>query len=588
MKVQIKQKYKSIRIPQVIDLPDFVVLTGKNGSGKSHFMEVMTKPEFSAVFDNDENPLTQIKYVPFNGLNPHIEERCEYLGLTNLCKQAWNDVKNLIADYERVKRFHHDISFKRYVFDDRRRKNLLGKIGEIVNWNLSFITEELFFKNYEISSNEMLSSQFAAIFKLYHNRWLDNEFGKFMNEKYGHHNKNLAEEEFEKLHGPKPWVLINNMLSSAGLKYQVNHPEGCNKELDFKLHLTDMDTGTEIQVNDLSTGEKVLMSLALSIYNTKEETARPDILLLDEPDAALHPEFSKVLVHAIQESIVKEAKVKVMISTHSPMTVALAPEKSIFVMDKGVNKPIKITKQQGINILTKDLDNVRLSIEDRRQVFVESIYDVQYYSRIVLLLLGELSTVPHFLPPRSSKGSNCDEVSLIVNALRGIGNDLVYGIKDFDGNNHSSDYVLVLGENTRYAIDNYVFDPIYVAFLLVREGILKTEDLGLQSVKYVELNCLDDAGIQAMINYVISKLGFAMTNVVKYKVRSGKEYNATRDYFMCRGHDLEDKIKITWPQLNRLARGGDNMLKNYMLEHVWYDYPYYISQDLVDLFKKIV
>ena len=47
-------------------------------------------------------------------------------------------------------------------------------------------------------------------------------------------------------------------------------------------------------------------------------------------------------------------------------------------------------------------------------------------------------------------------MSSIVNALRGYGNDLVYGIKDFDGTNHSSDYVLVLGENNRYAIDNYV------------------------------------------------------------------------------------------------------------------------------------
>ena len=60
------------------------------------------------------------------------------------------------------------------------------------------------------------------------------------------------------------------MLFWAGLTYQVNHPEGTNKELDFKLHLKDVNTGTEIQVNDLSTGEKVLMSLALSIYNVVE------------------------------------------------------------------------------------------------------------------------------------------------------------------------------------------------------------------------------------------------------------------------------------------------------------------------------
>ena len=295
-----------------------------------------------------------------------------------------------------------------------------------------------------------------------------------------------------------------------------------------------------------------------------------------------------MLIDAIQESIVTEAKVKVIMSTHSPMTVAIAPEESIFLMDKADSKPVKISKQQGVNILTKDLDNVRLTFENRRQVFVESLYDVQYYNRIVKLIDAELPTVPQFLPPRSSSGSNCDEVSSIVSALRGFGNDLVYGIKDFDNRHHSSAYVLVLGENTRYAIDNYVFDPIYVAFLLVREGVLKTEDVGLRSLKYVQLNQLDDAGIQAMIDYVINKLGLVSTNRVKYKVQSGKEFDSTSDYFMFRGHDLEDKIKTTWPQLNLLARSGDNTLKNYVLDHVWRDYPEYISQDFVDLFVKIV
>ena len=587
MKVKIKKIYKSIQNIQDVDLPDFVVLTGKNGSGKSHLMEAMTNSNYATVFNDEGKQLTEIKYIPFNGLNPHIDENCEYLGLTNIRKQAWNNVKNLMNDYERTKRFRRDLTFKQFVVADKGRKALLGKIGEIVGWDVSCITEELFSDNYEISSDEMLSSQFATIFKLYHVRYIDNKFSKFINDTDGQHNKVLTDEEFEKLHGPKPWDLINNMLSRAGLTYQVNHPEGCNKELDFKLHLTDMNTGTEIQVNDLSTGEKVLMSLALSIYNTKEETARPDVLLLDEPDAALHPEFSKVLVRAIEESIVKEAKVKVMISTHSPMTVAISTEESIFIMDKMASKPVKTSKQHAVNILTKDLDNVRLSFEDRRQVFVESAYDVQYYSRIATLIWEALPTVPQFLPPKSSSGSNCDEVGSIVQTLRRLGNDLVYGIKDFDSTNHSSDYVLVLGEDTRYAIDNYIFDPIYVAFLLVRERLLKTEDIGLAPLSFVQLNQLDDVGVKKMIDYVINTMGLMSANAVPYKVQSGREFTATREYFMMQGHELEAKIKATWNKLNGVAHGGDNALKNYVLDYVWAEYPGYISVDFVDLFNKI-
>ena len=256
-------------------------------------------------------------------------------------------------------------------------------------------------------------------------------------------------------------------------------------------------------------------------------------------------------------------------------------------MDKNKNRPVKITKQQAVNILTKDLDNVRLSIENRRQVFVESQYDVQYYNRIIKLIWTPLPSVPQFLPPKSSSGSSCDEVSSIVNSLRGFGNDLVYGIKDFDTKNHSNEFVLVLGENKRYAIENYVFDPIYVAFLLVREKILKTETLGLPALSYVQLSQLDDAGVQIMIDYVIKSLGFDTGNSVTYNVQSGKQYTSNQDYFLYNGHHLEDRIKDTWKPLNKQTQGGDNMLKNHVLDTVWSDYPGFISTDFVDLFMKI-
>lgn len=175
----------------------------------------------------------------------------------------------------------------------------------------------------------------------------------------------------------------------------------------------------------------------------------------------------------------------------------------------------------------------------------------------------------------------------MVNNLRGFGNDLVYGIKDFDTTNHSNNYVLVLGENRRYAIDNYVFDPIYVAFLLVREKILKTETLGLPALSYVQLSQLDDAGVQTMIDYVIKSLGFDTGNSVTYTVQSGKQFKATQEYFLFRGHDLEDRIKDTWKPLNKQAQGGDNALKNHVLDTVWTDYPRFISTDFIDLFMKI-
>ena len=51
--------------------------------------------------------------------------------------------------------------------------------------------------------------------------------------------------------------------------------------------------------------------------------------------------------------------------------------------------------------------------------------------------------------------------------------------------------------------------------------------------------------------------------------------------------NLEAKIKDTWKPLNKIAHGGDNVLKNYVLDKVWSDYPGYISTDFIDLFGRI-
>ena len=64
MKVSIRKNYKSIKKIQEFQLPDFVVLTGKNGSGKSHLMEIMTHIGMSQVYDEDGRLLSQIKYIP--------------------------------------------------------------------------------------------------------------------------------------------------------------------------------------------------------------------------------------------------------------------------------------------------------------------------------------------------------------------------------------------------------------------------------------------------------------------------------------------------------------------------------------------
>ena len=588
MHIIINADHKSIKSGVEFDLPNFTVLTGKNGSGKSHLMEVISTQGESAVLDG-ERTLSSIKYIKFNELNPQFQEDISEDDVKNSWRSVWNQLNNLIQSYRNSPQSYNN-SFDNYINRyDSHSQRLMRYWYDVAENDVEKLTENLFYENYEISREDLFTSQIGTIFKLYQTRLDENKMNEVSNKEEGTSLPVLSKDQFEQKYGRKPWMVINEMMKTAHLPYEVEAPVRFRPSINYHLQLIDKSRNLRIQVNDLSTGEKVLMSLALSIYSTEEQAARPDVLLIDEPDAPLHPEFSNYLIQAVKESIVDKSGVKVIITTHSPTTVAMAPEESVYQMDKELGKPIKVSKQQAISLLTKDLDNMRVSIEDRRQIFVESKYDVGFYNRIhnCLLQNNTFQTVPFFLPAKSGDGSNCQDVKDIVNALRNHGNDLVYGVIDHDEHNQGNQYVRVVGGGNRYAIDNYIFDPIYVAFLLIREHIVKSEDMGVKSVTFTHLDTLSHDELQKMISYVSSSLGFSDADVASYDVLNGETFEVSRSYFRIQGHELESKTIQKWPQLNGIkARHGDDYLKNYMLDNVITEYPQFIAQELKELFEQ--
>ena len=67
MEIKIIQKQKSINPPCDFDLPNFSVLTGKNGSGKTHLLEAIADNAKSQVYINGAL-IKNVRYIGFNGL----------------------------------------------------------------------------------------------------------------------------------------------------------------------------------------------------------------------------------------------------------------------------------------------------------------------------------------------------------------------------------------------------------------------------------------------------------------------------------------------------------------------------------------
>ena len=89
MHIKIKEEHKSIRSGVEFDLPNFSVLTGKNGSGKSHLLEAISSNNLSEVRD-DQNVLSTIKYIRFNDLNPQFQEDISEDDVKNSWRGTWN------------------------------------------------------------------------------------------------------------------------------------------------------------------------------------------------------------------------------------------------------------------------------------------------------------------------------------------------------------------------------------------------------------------------------------------------------------------------------------------------------------------
>ncbi|MBC3410523.1 ATP-binding protein [Pseudomonas sp. SWRI51] len=598
MKITTTAKHKSIPAQLSFDLPDFSIITGRNGSGKSHLLEILANPASSKV-EVDGKSLTNILHVPYNGLNPQVDDRCESAQLINNASVWWENLQGVITNFRNQNYHTRDFEdvVSQYVIPhhgygparDSIIRNVLARSGK----RLHEITESDIYNNMSFAENDnnsLFFSQCAMIFKAYQTRWTKNKFNKFLNSEDSTRDLPvLSDDEFIRTYGPAPWDLINDILAKANLPYEFINPTRGDVELAYTLKLKDRSNDTDISVNDLSSGEKVLMSIALATYNTMEGGNRPELLLIDEPDAPLHPQFSKLLIETITDTIVKRAGVKVVMTTHSPTTVAMAPDNSVFELSRDTKTPTLISNSSAVSILTQGIGFLRVSYEKRRQIFVESKYDVIYFEKLFDALRRKYnySFNPIFMEPHTGT-SNCTDVIALVDKLRSSGNDLAWGIIDYDGTNKSRDQLLILGNSKRYAIENYILDPLYVTLALIRYGKASYSEFGLHNkATYLDAVSLTETECQTLIDNFITKIELPNQDTTTVTLENGFNLQYPYSFLMHNGHGYEVLIQNKFPALRAISRGqGDSGLKIGVTE-VIAELPQYLPVEIGSLFSTI-
>jgi predicted ATPase len=399
MKLQFQSEYKSIKSLETVELPSFSVITGLNGTGKTHLLEAISNGNIR-IISNINAKICRFNYETFkldnekslnsmqaraqirdawkfvseqaeNGFVKSIESNRKMLGshyekLVSISQETgvpFLSLNTVISDGDLAKVFEKykknvEISISRKLpgnsnpHSDSIRKILYG-----IHKSFDELSEHEFIDSYEpvTLKQDFLPIQLTRIFMNYYYRYDENRYKRYLNEVEGCSYPVISDGEFIFRYGPKPWDLVNSILQSIkSVKFRVNSPEGLDRDSTFNLRLSNEALGvSDIPFSDLSSGETVLMALAASVYKNSSDGMFPDVLLLDEIDASLHPSMIKSMIDIVIQSFV-ENKTEVILVTHSPTTIALVPEGSVFLLNPEPGKRLDITpNSKALNVLTE-------------------------------------------------------------------------------------------------------------------------------------------------------------------------------------------------------------------------------------------
>jgi predicted ATPase len=651
-KLSFKTAHKSIIGLPDINLPKLVVLTGRNGSGKTHLLEAINEGNVSSTLA--PNFKTDVLLFDWNSIIPKD---------TGVFQPSHHQTKS--SNWFRQIRVHQDTSFKEIqqqaiswgipassctslkklmAIDDTMLKTLLSdpKQASAVFTNLKNSLNQNSQKIYSQTQNNINDEQWKKaapkILKEIPDAFLETSESKFFSnskflwgevdafqqafgrlfstyrdlihlndrlEKYPPKDdadlQHLNDDQFFEKHGEPPWDFVNRILEVCNLDFRVEPPP-LHEVSSYEPKLNKISKDVEMRFQDLSSGEKVLMSFALCLYNASDERQEkhfPKLLLLDEIDAPLHPSMVLSLLKTIQEVLVEGKGVSVILTTHSPSTVALAPEETLYEMNPSGPVVEKITRSRSLSILTAGVPTLSVSFDGRRQVFVESKTDAFIYEKLYQAYKHRLDTersltfieVGRTDSTGVEKNSGCAQVERIVKTLAVNGNSSVFGLVDWDGDREPTDRVHVLSPKTRDGLESLILDPTLLAATLIKENHQFCVDREIITAddRYTHIGNWDKSKWQPIIEKIQTIIleNELTPDSINITYLSGVALSVDREYLQMDDHALEERVISKFGFLRPKNNHAGGLMKHIVIS-ILGDYPDLLPCDLITTFSTIL
>lgn len=340
LSIKLNQDYKSFENGFDFSFNgDLIIISGVNGSGKSQLMDIIRQqqPQDSnqkiiANIELDGNKIENDNVVFRSFKESFNLSEIHQIGISKVGEtksQVWNY-------YNQGKLFsaQPDIleAYKKSLV--KSREILINTFGEKKFNSKSISQENLMnanFGDFLWQPDDPFSNVVGDMFFAYANK-IKNEILK-----YGKKEESFKLEKFGE---DPPWIKLNKLFEDLKLEYRFENKKSSYflKEDDAQLNKSpqiypllgngNIDENNPRKLSDLSDGEKAIILLIFASFNNKAYEHKK-ILLLDEFDATFNPSLIEAFYKVVEKYFISKG-VLVMIVTHSPVTISLAPKHASF------------------------------------------------------------------------------------------------------------------------------------------------------------------------------------------------------------------------------------------------------------------
>lgn len=410
-------------------IPSFVILTGVNGVGKTQLLKMMS---------DTQNPVCHCVFSDNGNIAPIIlsSSMKKELNIDGLIVYK-NKLLDNLAEERKQQRFaqmykdtvKHNEQQLQSVTDSVEKKRILREIEESkkVVKNFQNIIKGLHEYAYDVEISKISSKLGKDPLDI-----TDNEIREYANpyfntlteiadfERFIKQEENERNEMFVKLSKEKreneiaavrdkerSFETINRLFRKYGFDYfTMLDPFPSDKSRNGVI-LFEGKNGEMVQYDALSSGEQMIVKFIIWAMGKDIRGNRINTMLLDEPDAHLHPSMCKMMVDILHEISKPQSEggsgIRVIITTHSPSTAAFAPEGSLFVMEKDghgnrfvrrtdVDEAVAVLSQ-GVFTFDKVIKQFSMVLDSNKEnvIFVEGKTDVDHLIKAMDILGYDLN-----------------------------------------------------------------------------------------------------------------------------------------------------------------------------------------------------